>query len=281
VRIDIDALQTPEAKVAFIEETLVHGPGAYEGAPFGLVEWQREFLLRLWAGVTGRRVIDRACLLVPKGAGKTELAAAIAVTELVVRRSALVVVAASSWDQVRTLFESVIGVCSAPSPMARLVDVTEGEIRLRNTTSKILRVASDGPRNDGLRPTCLVRDEVHTWDTPTREANYQVLEAGLAKRGGLALDTPPSAATETRSSAEWPTTGNKSPPATSTTKGSCTSTTAAKDDSTASTSPPTATSPKPSAARTRAPRVSVRSSTSTGSCGSTAHSKPATPNVSI
>jgi phage terminase large subunit-like protein len=146
-------------------------------------------LMKLYArDEHGGRVIDRAALLVPKSGGKTELAGAIAVVELVIRPSAMVVIAASSWDQARTLFESTMGVCASPSPLAGLVEVTESEIRLKGTSSKILRVASDGPRNDGLRPTCVIRDEVHEWGTPSREAKYQVLSAGTVKRGGVQLD---------------------------------------------------------------------------------------------
>jgi phage terminase large subunit-like protein len=173
----------------FVEDALVHGPGSYEGRPFLLHPWQRDFLMRLYArDADGRRVINRACLLTPKGAGKTELAGAIAVVELVVRPSASVVIAAASWDQARTLFESAVGVCSTPSPLAGLIDVTEAEIRLKGTTSRILRVAGEGPANDGLRPTCVIRDEVHEWNQPKRAENYQILDAGGAKRGGLGID---------------------------------------------------------------------------------------------
>jgi hypothetical protein len=49
-------------------------------------------------------------------------------------------------------------------------------------------VAGEGPANDGLRPTCVIRDEVHEWNQPKRRENYQVLDAGRAKRGGLGID---------------------------------------------------------------------------------------------
>jgi phage terminase large subunit-like protein len=189
VRIDPEALESPEEICAFIEDALVHGPGSYEGQPFRLHPWQRDFLMRLYArSGDGRRRINRACLLTPKGAGKTELAGAVAVVELVVRRSAMVVLAAASYDQARLVFESAVGVCSAPSALSGLVEVTDSEIRLKGTTSRVLRVAGEGPANDGLRPTCTVFDEVHEWNQPKRQENYQILAAGRAKRGGLGLD---------------------------------------------------------------------------------------------
>jgi phage terminase large subunit-like protein len=189
VRIDPEALESPEAVCRFIEDALVHGPGSYEGQPFRLHPWQRDFLMRLYArDGDGRRIINRALLLTPKGAGKSELAGAIAVVELVVRRSAMVVLAAASYDQARLVFESAMGVCAAPSPLAPLIEITESEIRLKGTSSRILRVAGEGPSNDGLRPTCTIFDEVHEWNQPKRQENYQILAAGRAKRGGLGLD---------------------------------------------------------------------------------------------
>jgi phage terminase large subunit-like protein len=198
VRVDPEALASPEAVVAFVQDALVHGPGSYEGLPFKLVPWQWDFLMRLYArSASGLRVVDRSCLLAPKGCGKTELCAAIAVVELVVRPSAMVVLAASSFDQARLLFESAVGVCSSPSPLAGLVDVTENEIRLKNTTSKIMRVAGEGPANDGLRPTAVIRDEVQHWNQEKRRENYRILDLGRAKRGGLASTSPRSARTAT------------------------------------------------------------------------------------
>jgi phage terminase large subunit-like protein len=132
---------------------------------------------------------DRVLLLTPKGAGKTELSGAIAVIEMLNRESAEVVIAAATWHQVGLLKASADGCCTHPnSALASFVEVTEAEIRLKNTTSRIIRVASDAGANDGLRPTALIRDEVHEWNTPSRERNHMILSNGLAKRGGLQMD---------------------------------------------------------------------------------------------
>ncbi|MDP9402121.1 MAG: terminase large subunit [Actinomycetota bacterium] len=188
---NLDRLRSGDEVLEFMSANLVFGPGSYEGMPWRPLEWQADFIRGLYdpRRADGSRIIDRALLLTPKGAGKTELAGAIAVVELLLRESAEVVIAAATWHQVGLLKASADGCCSHPnSALASLVEVTEPEIRLRGTTSRIVRVASDAGSNDGLRPTALVRDEVHEWNTPSRERNHLVLSNGLAKRRGLQLD---------------------------------------------------------------------------------------------
>lgn len=188
---NLDRLRSGAEVLAFMAGNLVFGPGSFEGLPWRPLEWQERFIRSLYdpRRPDGTRVVDRALLLTPKGAGKTELAGALAVVEMLLRESAEVVVAAATWHQVGLLKASADGCCSHPnSALAPLVEVTESEIRLRGTTSRCLRVASDAGSNDGLRPTALVRDEVHEWNTPSRERNHLVLSNGLAKRRGLQLD---------------------------------------------------------------------------------------------
>lgn len=188
---NLDRLRSGGEVLAFMAENLVFGPGSYEGQPWRPLPWQAELVQSLYGPrrPDGSRQVDRCLLLTPKGAGKTELAGALAVVELCIRASAEVVIAASTWHQVSLLKASADGCCShVNSALSSLVEVTEAEIRLRSTSSRILRVASDAGGNDGLRPTCLVRDEVHEWNTPSRERNHLVLSNGLAKRGGMQLD---------------------------------------------------------------------------------------------
>jgi phage terminase large subunit-like protein len=188
---NLDRLRTGDEVLTFMAESLVHGPGSFEGEPWRPLPWQADLVHALYdpRRPDGRRQVDRALLLTPKGAGKTDLAGALAVVELVIRESAEVVIAASTWHQVSLLKASADGCCShTNSALAGLVEITEAEIRLRHTSSHVTRVASDAGGNDGLRPTCLIRDETHEWNTPSRERNHLVLSNGLSKRGGLQLD---------------------------------------------------------------------------------------------
>ena len=147
----LERLRNGDDVLGFMTEALVFGPGSFEGLPWRPQEWQAEFLRDLYAtNGDQERLIDRALLLTPKGSGKTELAGALAVVEMVLRDSADVILAAASWNQASLLKASADGCCSHPnSALASMVEITESEIRLRGTTSRILRVASDAGANDG------------------------------------------------------------------------------------------------------------------------------------
>ena len=115
----------------WIERHLVHGEGDYLGEPFRLEGWQRELIYRLYEYDAARlqRIVRRPLLVTPKGCGKTELCAALALAELAgptvptadgrgqVRKSPNVPIAAGSFEQADRLFGA-----------ARLM-VTEGPLR--------------------------------------------------------------------------------------------------------------------------------------------------------
>lgn len=190
-----EAFENGDAVIAFMCENLVHGPGDHGGEPWRPVEWQADFIRRWFERkhtvLRGdQRRYRNGVLLTPKGCGKTELAGALAVVEMVNRQDADVVVAAASWAQASLLMDSAAQCCSHPnSDLAGYVTVTEQEIRRNGTSSKIQRVASDAGSNDGLRPTAMFIDELHEWNTDPRERNYEVLIAGAAKRSAPVLVT--------------------------------------------------------------------------------------------
>src|SRR4051812_9118669 len=68
---------------AWIERYLVHGEGDYLGQPFRLRRWQRALIYRAYELTPeGSRRYSRVLWGFPKGNGKTELAAAVALAEL-------------------------------------------------------------------------------------------------------------------------------------------------------------------------------------------------------
>src|SRR6185369_5484888 len=67
----------------WIETNLVHGEGDYFGQPFRLRPGQRRFIYQAYElNPDGSRRYRRSLLGLPKGNGKTELAAAIGCAEL-------------------------------------------------------------------------------------------------------------------------------------------------------------------------------------------------------
>ena len=186
---------------AWIERNVVHGEGDFAGKPFVLRPFQRDFLNRCYEiDGAGRRRYDRVVLGLPKGNGKTPLAAAIALAELdgpVVfngwdaqgrpkatrRTSPDIPVAAASFEQADLLF----GDCAFSAkhgPLADRLDAFETEILLKDhlqLPGSLYKVAAVAGTNDGKRPTFFGADEVHEWEGK-KERVHLVLSNGRAKR---------------------------------------------------------------------------------------------------
>lgn len=172
----------------WIEKYLVHGEGDYFGRPFRLHQYQRDFLERLYAtDKAGRRIVRRALLGLPKGNGKTELAAAIATAELAgpfAPTSPLVIIAAASFEQADILFGAARTMITE-GPLAPYFDAFDTELMRRDGKPGVMRrVAAAAGTNDGARPTAVIGDELHEW-VGNKERVHLVLSNGLSKR----LDT--------------------------------------------------------------------------------------------
>lgn len=185
---------------AWMERYLVHSEGDYYGRPFRLAGWERDFVHRCYRiDEHGERLYDRALLGLPKGNGKTELAAAISCVELagpVVfdgwdedgrpraarRHSPDIPVAAASLDQANTLFGSAKAMIKA-GPLEPLFELYDLEIYPKEGPGSLYRVAAVAGTNDGARPTFFVADEVHEWEG-RKERVHLVLSNGRAKRRG-------------------------------------------------------------------------------------------------
>lgn len=187
---------------AWIERNLVHAEGDYLGQPFKLRTWQKAFLYECYElRPDGSRQYRRVGLGLPKGNGKTELAAAIALAELdgpVVfdgwaskgvpkakrRSSPDIPVAACSLKQANTLFGAAKTMATHGKLKPRMEAFTN-ELSRRGTNAHgtLYRVAAVVGANDGGKPSFYVADELHEWEG-TRERVHLVLSNGCAKRDG-------------------------------------------------------------------------------------------------
>jgi phage terminase large subunit-like protein len=181
----------------WIEKNLVHAEGDYYGKPFKLRTWQRAFIWRAYElKADGSRRYSRVLLGLPKGNGKTELAAAIGCAELggpVVfshwgpsgpvgkrRTSPDIPVGAASFDQADLLFGAARTMIKE-GPLAGFFDVFDVEIQIKGGPGQMYRVAAVAGANDGKRPTFFLADELHEW-VGTKERVHLVLSNGRAKR---------------------------------------------------------------------------------------------------
>lgn len=194
---------------AWIEHCLVHAEGDHFGKPFQLRPWQKAFIYRAYElKPDGARRYRRGLLGLPKGDGKTELAAALAVTELAgpvcfngwgkdgrpappkPRLSPDIPVAAASFEQADLLFGAAKTMIRQGA-LRDLCEVYDTEILLKGRPGRMYRVAAAAGTNDGRRPTFFVADELHEW-TGNKERVHLVLSNGRAKRAGaweLAIST--------------------------------------------------------------------------------------------
>ena len=182
----------------WIETNLVHSDGDYFGRPFQLRPWQRAIVYKCYELTDdGGRQFDQVVLGLPKGNGKSELAAALAICELAgpvqfagwledgtplgeMRTSPDIPVAAASFEQADTVFGSCRQMISE-GPLAQYFDVFDTEIMPKQSGGKLYRVAAVAGTNDGRRPSFLVTDELHEW-TGKKERVHLVLSNGRAKR---------------------------------------------------------------------------------------------------
>lgn len=192
----------------WIERHLVHGEGDYLGEPFRLEGWQRELIYRLYEYDAARlqRIVRRLLLVTPKGCGKTELCAALALAELAgptvptadgrgqVRKSPNVPIAAGSFEQADRLFGAA-RLMVTEGPLRSVLEAYDTEILVRGRPGRCYRVAAVAGTNEGSLPTAFVADEVHEWDG-RKERIHLVIGNSLAKRSGcveLDLTTPDDA----------------------------------------------------------------------------------------
>jgi phage terminase large subunit-like protein len=181
----------------WIEKNLVHGEGDYYGRPFRLRPWQRRFIWRAYELCdSGSRRYSRVLLGLPKGNGKTELAAAIGCAELAGpvicggwkdgrpigdrRVSPSIPVGAASFEQADLLFGASRTMIKE-GPLADFFEVYDTEILVKNGPGRMYRVAAAAGTNDGARPTFFLADELHEW-IGNKERVHLVLSNGRAKR---------------------------------------------------------------------------------------------------
>jgi phage terminase large subunit-like protein len=189
----------------WIETFLVHGEGDWLGKPFRLTQDQRRLVYRIYEHrPDGRRRYRQVLLGRPKGFGKTELGAALAIAELAGPLAPVapdIPVAAASYEQANLLFGAARTMISE-GPLRGYLEVFEKEILRKDGPGRIYRVAAVAGTNDGGRHTFRVADEVHEWEG-SKERVHIVLTNGLAKRkNSWALDIS-TAGSDTDSLIGW------------------------------------------------------------------------------
>lgn len=91
----------------------------------------------------GRYRYRRALLEVPKGNGKSSLSAWVGADQLATQHSAVIPVAAASYDQAEILFGNLRSTVTESPTLSQVMMAFEGEVQLNNA---VLKVDSRGQR---------------------------------------------------------------------------------------------------------------------------------------
>jgi hypothetical protein len=191
----------------FIEQNLVFGPGDLRGQPVVLDVEKIALIYRMYEvfpkghPLAGRRRFKRVGVSLPKGLGKTELAAWIAVCELhpdapvrcvgftdagepiggPVTDPYIPLVAYNEEQSDELCFGAMRTVCEE-GPLKDDFDIGLERIMRKRGDGKAEALSSSPNARDGARTTFSVMDETHRWVLPRLKLAHQTMSANLAKR---------------------------------------------------------------------------------------------------
>jgi len=186
-----DAISDGPKVIRWIERNCVFGEGDRWGQPVRLETFQKLFLCWLFEKRSdGRYRYRRALLEIPKGNGKSSLSAWIGCYQLANQFSAVIPVAAASYDQAEILFSDLRTTVSESPTLREVMLPFEAEIQVKNGPGRAYKVAAIAGTNDGQRPSTFLADEIHEWVGGNKERVHLVVANGCSKRNGsLVINT--------------------------------------------------------------------------------------------
>ncbi len=148
------------------------------GGSFKLDPWELVVLADYFGGC------HEVVAILPKKSGKTALAAAVMLFELVTTDDAELALAAASRDQAGLVFRAASGMVRRSEYLSRRIRPTMRELRSKRDSGVLRVLAADVSTADGWLGSACVTDELHRHKSAEL---YQVLRDGLGPRGGRML----------------------------------------------------------------------------------------------
>lgn len=178
---DFDEAKAQRA-VNFIETLCTHTKGRWAGVRFKLLPWQKELVRNLYGTVepdTGLRRYRLCYVEVPKKNGKTDLAAAIALKQLVAddEQGGEVYSAAADKKQANLVYQVAAKMVRNNAVLSKRLRVLDSVQRIIDykTNSFYQVLSSEAFTKYGLNPSAVIFDELHA--QPNREL-WDVLVEG-------------------------------------------------------------------------------------------------------
>jgi phage terminase large subunit-like protein len=171
------------AVVDFFAQNLTHTKGPAAGQPFELELWQRDFVTEFYKrDDEGRRVYRLGVLGIPRGNGKSPLAAGLGLYELLTRRdSPDVFCAAGSREQARIVFNFARSFVET-GPLLDMVKVGRNDLVYPDGLGSMRVVSAEGSLQFGHSVSCAIVDEAHVFATTKHTDLWEAFETALHKR---------------------------------------------------------------------------------------------------
>ena len=184
--------EAADKAVAFFAECLRHTTGEWRGEPFVLADWQADEVVRPlfgWKRQDGTRRYRTAFIFIPRKAGKTSLAAGLALYALYCDNEpgAQVVNAAADRDQAALCFDAAKQMVEMEPELADRAEVFKRSIAISETGSSYRVLSSDAYTKHGLNCSFIGADELHCW--PNRELYDTLTTSTGARRQPLTVIT--------------------------------------------------------------------------------------------
>jgi phage terminase large subunit-like protein len=177
--------KTAQTRCDFFPEMLVHHKGEFADAPFTLLPYQDQLIIRPLFGWKrtrdNLRRFRKVFLAVPKGSGKSPLGAGIGIilTFADGEQGAEVYAAAADRDQAAIVFDTAKIMVESNTDLAEMSTVLRRAIEVPSTHSYYRVLSADAHTKHGPNIHGLIFDEFHA--QPNREL-YEVLHRGTVKR---------------------------------------------------------------------------------------------------
>lgn len=203
---------------AWIETTMRHGEGDYQGDPVKLDPFQRLLLYRLGEydptdvdHVTGqcKLLVEEALIVTPQGCGKTPFAGWLADMKLLgpavptangpkMRPAPNIPLVSASLGLTKRLYQFARDAIEAPgSPLKPYVDGPyELEMHRKDEAGTIWRPAASGLLQEGGAPTDVIVEELHTAEKRSQITTIQTILKKVSKRANaqvIYITTPDDA----------------------------------------------------------------------------------------
>jgi phage terminase large subunit-like protein len=180
-----DPLGRAEKAVRFVKKLRLH-EGRFAGELFPLADWQERLIRRIYGPVDdlGRRQVRTTFVMVPRGSGKSSLAAALGLLHTFgpeKEAGGQVIAAAADREQASIVFGAASRMIQQDAVLSRITSITPSIKRIQHPASgsTFRAVSHEAYSKHGLSISCLLADEVHAW--PTREL-WDVLVTSMGKR---------------------------------------------------------------------------------------------------